>query len=257
MRRHRGIAALGALLVGAATTDGATLHVPSEYPTIQAGIDGASAGDTVLVAPGLYIDYETRGSANSSVFMKDGVALVSEGGSSVTEIHMPISAGDCSIILASDMPSVTTAVEGFTLTSVPLYESAAWLHELGRVTFRDCVFRDLVGYVTNAGLNVNNGDVDFGCRFVNRQTTGTSLGAGIYHDDGRIGYATRTSRTATARHLRRRRRHREQAIIENCQFVNCQAPRAGGQHRRRRGTTIRGCFFGATQMTTREEGGSH
>lgn len=37
-----------------ARTDAATLHVPRDYPTIQAAIDAASDGMRVLVAPGTY-----------------------------------------------------------------------------------------------------------------------------------------------------------------------------------------------------------
>lgn len=40
-----------------AAVSAATLKVPGEYPSIQAGIDAAGDGDTVVVAPGLY--YET------------------------------------------------------------------------------------------------------------------------------------------------------------------------------------------------------
>jgi hypothetical protein len=40
------------LILGFARAE--TLHVPSEYPTIQVGIDSASVGDTVLVAEGFY-----------------------------------------------------------------------------------------------------------------------------------------------------------------------------------------------------------
>ena len=36
------------------------IHVPGDSTTIQGGINGASAGDTVLVAPGTYYEYSFR-----------------------------------------------------------------------------------------------------------------------------------------------------------------------------------------------------
>ena len=61
-----------ALLATSDTTTATTIHVPDELPTIQAGIDVASHGDTVLVACGTYYEHD--------IVMKSGVCLTSETG---------------------------------------------------------------------------------------------------------------------------------------------------------------------------------
>src|SRR5712691_5808422 len=58
-------------VVGVPCAPAAILRVPLNYPTIQAGIAAASAGETVLVAPGVYFE---------SVTMKPGVHIHGEPG---------------------------------------------------------------------------------------------------------------------------------------------------------------------------------
>jgi len=55
MSRHSLLLALAVLVGLASGARSATVHVPGDQPTIQAGIDAAAVGDTVLVAPGTYV----------------------------------------------------------------------------------------------------------------------------------------------------------------------------------------------------------
>jgi len=62
-----------------------TLRVPSEYPTIKAGLDSASYGDTVLVAPGTYVTNDAR---DTWIRPGPGVVLVGEAGRDETFIEV-------------------------------------------------------------------------------------------------------------------------------------------------------------------------
>jgi len=64
----------------------AVLNVPSQYPTIQAGITAAAVGDTVLVAPGTYTGNGNRDLQFSSSLPPKDITVMSSHGPWVTII---------------------------------------------------------------------------------------------------------------------------------------------------------------------------
>jgi hypothetical protein len=97
----------------AASADAATLHVPADHEKIQSAVLEAAPGDTVLVAPGRYVEL---------VRMSPGVVLLSEEGPDSTTIagaDLAESALDERVIevLEGDR---STVIEGFTVEPTEL-----------------------------------------------------------------------------------------------------------------------------------------
>ncbi len=119
--------------------------------TIQAGIDLASAGDTVLVVPGIY-----SGVGNTSVdFGGRKLTLVSTGGCGVTTIDC----GDTTraFYLHSAEP-MGTLVEGFAVINGHAeYGGAVRIRSNARPTFRNCAFRGNLATERGGAIAVGTG----------------------------------------------------------------------------------------------------
>lgn len=102
------IIALATALPLSSASAGSVLNVPVDYPTIQAAIDAATQGDTVLVAPGEYVE---------SIELKSGVTVQSAEGPEVTTIR-----GDGRLWWSYESHTATvigadnSVISGFTIT---------------------------------------------------------------------------------------------------------------------------------------------
>jgi hypothetical protein len=92
------------ILAAFAYASASTINVPAQQPTIQDGINAASNGDTVLVAPGTYVE--------NINFQGKAITVTSSGGANVTIIN-----GNGLAPVAAFVSGETTSsvLNGFTL----------------------------------------------------------------------------------------------------------------------------------------------
>jgi hypothetical protein len=81
-----------------------TIHVPADQPTIQAGINAANTGDTVLVAPGTYYENLTIDTKEIVIRSSDGAAKTILDGSKIGVV-----------VTITNTPSLATTIDGFTI----------------------------------------------------------------------------------------------------------------------------------------------
>ncbi|MFN8176876.1 MAG: FlgD immunoglobulin-like domain containing protein [bacterium] len=224
------IVALGPFALPGASL-GVTRHVPSEYATIQAGIDAAAFGDTVLVAPGEYTEYVTRGvpqygSVTAMGILKDGVVLASERGAATTVLRHGISGGQLAYgVVAAGLVS-NAVVDGFTIVGgMPLrvgilqtsaqggrltirrcdlqqFESAAVVDDEADVQVEDTRFEDCTDSVGRGAVSVL-----YGSCFLTRCTFVRCSAAGVIMNGSNRG---------------------ERAEIRECVFEHCSNPTGWG-----------------------------
>ena len=152
----------------------ATLHVPSEYASIQAGIDAAAFGDTVLVAPGTYTNCDGGPCDESIATLTEGVTVLSEAGADATKL---VAAGEGTAFLVVGGGDVQ--IEGFEISGVGPVRGAL-IFESERVTVKRCRFKDIESTASSgAGARLTGASATFiDCTFL--RCSAGEIGGAVY-----------------------------------------------------------------------------
>jgi len=177
---------VSAMVLLAGIISAATIHVPDDSATIQAGLNGASNLDTVLVAPGSY-----NGDGNRDLdFFGKRIVLRSGGGPAVTTIDCGGSASEPHQALRFHNGEDSLAiVHGFTITNGYWFDDP-WPYDGGIVQCSasapwivNCVFTGNTGNGVYSFQNIA-GQFGSGVHLDSCTISHNLLGGGLVVSDG-------------------------------------------------------------------------
>ena len=136
-------------------TETGTILVPQDYPTIQAGIDAASEGDTVLVAAGTYyenINYNEKNIVVGSLYLTTGDTFY---------ISQTVIDGNQSgsVVTFDSIQGSAAVLAGFTITGGNAYDGGGIYCTSSAPTIRDNIITGNVSETYGGGISCNYSSV--------------------------------------------------------------------------------------------------
>jgi hypothetical protein len=251
MSRTTLVLALGVPLI-ASDVFGAIVRVPEDYPTIQAGVDAAVEGDTVVVGPGEYSDWETRflpgiGDVSAAVFLKSGVLVTSSAGPESTTIRLPWM-GNGFGIWAADL--AVAYVSGLTIRSDVQGNYGALIRYCGEATVENCHFLGL-DPLGGAGSGVRCFQTSLTIKDCLFEDCVGIAGAGLWHRDGDVMVTGTTFRNCGngGAWLETLPPGVASVVVEDCLFEGNFGSGPGGISANSRWVTVERCTFDGNSAT--------
>lgn len=148
---------------------GNIIHVPADQPNIQAGINAAQNGDTVLVAPGTY--YENIN------FSGKGILVTSSGGAKATIID---GGGISSVVTFDSNETSASVLSGFTVQNGDAQEGGGVQVEGASPTIQNNIIQNNRGINGGGGIGLGFASplIDHNIIRANTQDSGYSGGIG-------------------------------------------------------------------------------
>ncbi|MBZ0268703.1 right-handed parallel beta-helix repeat-containing protein [bacterium] len=198
------------------------LHVPGDYPTIQAAVDAAAAGDSVLVGPGVWDQREVRTAPGcngdaarlSVAVFAPGISLIATDGPAVTILDGgPPGSVPVETVRLPAIDGAPCRLEGFTVTGGSTGIAAVCTDS--RLDVADCRIIDN----GSSALSVEWATVSVADSRIDRNVTDAVLRGAVQVDAGAVVDLLRTSFDANEQ-FALRSEDADRIHIDDCEFTN-------------------------------------